>query len=696
MENYRRRILEGVRNQLQEQDIDPSFIGDDLMKEDVFDGINTRFKLDRYARNHFSYVEPKEVVLGHRIGHKKKNHKRQMTMVDDTFIYISLLDSLKQLLSSKPICDMILSPPLYADPSVLSNMCDGHIFRSHPLFVEHQTGLQILLYYDEAEVDNPIGNKAGKHKLGMFYYTLGNINVRYRSKLEAIRLLAIIKSQDKKKYGIDRVLKEIQANLTELSNGVEMHGRVVHGAAISFSGDTLAAHEVGGFKEGVGFAFQKCRHCECTFDRMQNHFIDSDFVTYCREMHEVRIAEIERAATDDLRNVLRTVYGINRRSELTNFPYFNVTSMLPEDIMHVILEGVAQYEVKECLKFWIHNAAKFRLDEFNLKVKHFDYGYACMKSKPQMLQSNCLDSEDNKLKQNADEMWTLLKHLLLILNELCISDDPHYTFIKELVEITHIAFSPCVCVTTLACLRVLIKEHLKHFKQLFPHLSIIPKQHYLLHIPKLISEFGPLVHVWCMRFEGKHSYFKRLAKQQNHINICKSLAERNQKKELRESLSKQHPLFSNEREVGSCKVVNGEERNLAEERMTAFNIENSDTIYTANWVKINGVKYCCEKAIVTSGTSPECNFLPLFGKIRYIWITNSHIYFALQLYDTVSFDEERQCYVVENPDLPSAFEVVSANQLLDHSVYNICCVKNEMLIPIHYDLIGKITEWALK
>lgn len=44
-----------------------------------------------------------------------------------------------------------------------------------------------------------------------------------------------------------------------------------------------------------------------------------------------------------------------------------------------------------------------------------------------------------------------------------------------------------------------------------------------------IYRIGPLGRHWCMRFEAKHSYFKRLAKNAyNFINIAKTLAKRHQ------------------------------------------------------------------------------------------------------------------------------------------------------------------------
>ena len=49
----------------------------------------------------------------------------------------------------------------------MKDFCDGYSFKSHPVFRSHPLGLQIILYYDDVEVANPLGAKAGHHKLGM-------------------------------------------------------------------------------------------------------------------------------------------------------------------------------------------------------------------------------------------------------------------------------------------------------------------------------------------------------------------------------------------------------------------------------------------------------------------------------------------------------------------------------------------------
>ena len=94
---------------------------------------------------------------------------------------------------------------------LLSDYCDGSVFQSHPLFLQWPNSLQIMLYYDDVEVCNPLGThklglalysmgecilqcNASLHNIALFYYTLGNISPKYRSMLEGIQLLSVVKS----------------------------------------------------------------------------------------------------------------------------------------------------------------------------------------------------------------------------------------------------------------------------------------------------------------------------------------------------------------------------------------------------------------------------------------------------------------------------------------------------------------------
>ena len=52
------------------------------------------------------------------------------------------------------------------EDKMLADYCDGSVFQSHPLYFIRPKSLQIILYYDDVEICNPLGSKAKKHKLG--------------------------------------------------------------------------------------------------------------------------------------------------------------------------------------------------------------------------------------------------------------------------------------------------------------------------------------------------------------------------------------------------------------------------------------------------------------------------------------------------------------------------------------------------
>ena len=125
----------------------------------------------------------------------------------------------------------------------MRDICDGEFVRNHLIFSEHFDGLQFLLYYDDIEVCNALGAKAGKHKLGklmtmlvyhgpgylitlllcahiyvgVFYYTLGNIRPMFRSSLQAMQLVAIAKASDIHTYSCDSLLEPFVESTNKLA-----------------------------------------------------------------------------------------------------------------------------------------------------------------------------------------------------------------------------------------------------------------------------------------------------------------------------------------------------------------------------------------------------------------------------------------------------------------------------------------------
>ena len=64
---------------------------------------------------------------------------------------------------------------------------------------------------------------------------------------------------------------------------VQMDGKEmrIYGTVLVLLADTLAAHQLGGFKVGVGFSLRKCRQCMVTFNDMQTKVRTRLLVVLC-------------------------------------------------------------------------------------------------------------------------------------------------------------------------------------------------------------------------------------------------------------------------------------------------------------------------------------------------------------------------------------------------------------------------------
>lgn len=51
---------------------------------------------------------------------------------------------------------------IQTDSELLTDYCDGQIFKQHPFFKDHPNALRLHFYEDEFEVVNPLGSKRTK------------------------------------------------------------------------------------------------------------------------------------------------------------------------------------------------------------------------------------------------------------------------------------------------------------------------------------------------------------------------------------------------------------------------------------------------------------------------------------------------------------------------------------------------------
>lgn len=81
-----------------------------------------------------------------------------------TMVYMPVLSKGSHIMST-PLKFKVLHSHQRSD-NLLADYCDGELFKSHELFGCHESAIQIIMYFDEVEICNPLGGHNGIHKLG--------------------------------------------------------------------------------------------------------------------------------------------------------------------------------------------------------------------------------------------------------------------------------------------------------------------------------------------------------------------------------------------------------------------------------------------------------------------------------------------------------------------------------------------------
>uniref|UniRef100_A0A7M5VG98 C2H2-type domain-containing protein n=1 Tax=Clytia hemisphaerica TaxID=252671 RepID=A0A7M5VG98_9CNID len=139
----------------------------------LFEGLETLPLQNRYIAEHYDLLSFKEIFLGNKMKYKKKGSKQVIAEDQDTFIYIPIIESLHQLLKDSMMRKELLREPQASAKDVLFDFQDGELFQNDKYFQDHKDAIALIIFHDEIEVCNPLGSKAGKHKLDLYYYRGG-------------------------------------------------------------------------------------------------------------------------------------------------------------------------------------------------------------------------------------------------------------------------------------------------------------------------------------------------------------------------------------------------------------------------------------------------------------------------------------------------------------------------------------------
>ena len=548
--------------------------------------IDSLKKRINYFKQRNVYLKPNPIVLG-------TTDKGR----PDSIQYISLIDTMKKIFSDEDFfqsCKKYMSMQS-ENPTILSDFKDGSTFRE--TVEPDKITFPFVVYYDDFESGNPLGSKRGIHKIGAVYMALRCCDPFFYCKVNEIRLIMLMLSKQREKYGNEKIFKPLIDDIDRLENiGIVVNQEKVKFKFIGLNGDNLGLHSLLGFSESFSADFI-CRFC-----KMQK-----------KDLHRSCCLDMGILRTPDNYSIGKE--GVFSNSAFNRIESFHCTTNYVVDAMHDLYNGVAIYVLSKVFKFFIDNKY-FTLQQLNESISELNLKSINKTNKPTHIREQNLAK--GSLPLSCSEMKLLIYYIPVLIGEFVPEGCQHWRLVLLLREIALITSAKKICASSLDYLDSVVSEHNQLYLDLFKD-PLKPKFHYLLHYKDIILKSGPMSHLWSFRFEAKHQTLKEYANVcKSRVDICMSIANRIQ--------------MMMAASLNSAKTCN------ISPSLSKKTSENSYKI-----LEYRGIRCKVDNFILVDYND---NY-PTFGKIKSISYTNNKIVIDTLLYKTLDYNHHLDSFMIE-------------------------------------------------
>ncbi|XP_052122295.1 uncharacterized protein LOC113211347 [Frankliniella occidentalis] len=656
-------------------DVDIADVVSHLDVEDPFKGLRTIEEQLKYFSEKFGLVIPEEKLLDTRIDKRldPSTNSYIHCQVFETFQYISLIASLKAIVSNKKYRDLIIKSCGSEDGVIRSHM-DGSQYKSHPYIQKHKIVLNILLFFDELEVTNSLGSKTIIHKLAAFFYQVLNFPPELSSELSSIFLLTLAHADDLKKKGaMDRILIPLVQELKKLCSeeGVPLGDFdgipfVLRAVITAVTADTLAAHDLLGFLSSGARHF--CRWCMVSRKEIRAN-ANATGVRRTPELHRQHVDRVKENKD------FSTECGVKQGCKLDEVPFFSCVECNVFDCFHDLLEGIVPLVIKLVLYHYVVVKKLFTILDFNARIESFSYGYPDSKNNPTAnFSDSMISSVKDKIKQTGSQTWCLVRAFPFLLKDFVQEVDEHHKLIFLLQDLMQIIFSFEISESDIISLECLIYQHNELFFKLFiasqninPEMLVdhteeaevnnegegsedsedvdndleeqtetVPptparkkkkkkkertvhvtnKLHHLTHYPEMIRKFGNPVRMWCAKFEGRLKIFRQHSSICcNFKNIPKTMARMFQLSNLKTLINTKEEVFLEHHRGFTVNLANSSYSNILRP------LTSQDKVIITNSASLHGEEY--RPGLFVAVPSPNRD--PLFAVIKVVVVAGKDI-----------------------------------------------------------------------
>ncbi|XP_066592936.1 uncharacterized protein [Prorops nasuta] len=583
-----------------------------------------RFKL---LKKHCGFQLPENYNIEYELVNNQK------TLVKGN--YIPLKYTIQSTLEMHGIFEQVKNymNKLNEEKTLTSNIIQGRFWRDRFSNISNKTLLPLIIYYDDFETGNALGSHVGEQQLGGVYVSLPFLPPHLVAKLNNILISSVFYTKHKKSLGNHAVFEATIMDINSLiRDGLELR-------------DNLGLNSASGFVESFGKTVRYCRICEATSEQCEIMCEEDSTLLRNRDNYEKHVSNITF-------NPKSSDSGIKENCVFNNIINFHIVENKSVDLMHDVCEGVVGYTLSKILTILIYEQKLFSLNVLNNRITNFSYGSTEISNKP----------------RSIIREFSKKKYLILIIGDLVPEHNEHWKLYLILRQIVGILLSPRFVESDVYQVKYLIRKHNEMYIKLFGRLK--PKMHFMVHIPNIMRDFGPLVNFWCMPFERKNKQLKNtIICNASGKNLPFTVCIKNQLKQC---------YLNNKYIQNKCDLSFGtldEENDL--EIQQFFPLVTFAKSY--NFIQICGKQFSKGSIVVVKVTDDG----PLFGEISKIFAIGKETFLLVTEMDCINFKHHFHVYNVE---MLASRTLVNVNDLPRIDPCLLITLNNKKYVITRYDV----------
>jgi len=290
------------------------------------------------------------------------------------------------------------------ESELISSFLQSQLWKEKFRMNQNKIILPLFLYFDDFELNNPLGSHAGCKKLGALYVSLSCLPPELSSSLNNICLASLFKSDDKKYYVNHKIFYNLITELNYLEETVITINikNISHQVYFSLGlilGDNLGLHSILGFSENF-IARYLCRFCKCSNTECHYQLKQND--NCLRNLNNNYNVDV--MANDS------SLTGIKEMCTWNDVHSFSVVNNFSVDITHNLLKCVFKYDLALILNHLIFYSKYFSLDNLNNRIETFNYGPVDIRNRPTLITEDNL-KQQKTIKMTASEMLCFSRYL---------------------------------------------------------------------------------------------------------------------------------------------------------------------------------------------------------------------------------------------------------------------------------------------